>query len=155
MCITSTLLYIDFIPDWPQNMIQTAWYNICIYIYIHVHIYIYVFICIYMYVFKYIYIYIYILKIHWFYMISPTSILMKKLIFSHLNITSLGMVTLGSQGPELGPLPEDKAWSLGRDGNSHGFCWDMGENHRNTIGKPIWKWWFNGVWWDLPSGNLI
>ena len=24
------------------------------------------------------------------------------------------------------------------------------ENHR----KPIGKWWFNGIQWDIPSGNL-
>ena len=29
-------------------------------------------------------------------------------------------------------------------------------NHRKTIGKPwktIGKWWFDGILWDLPSGN--
>ena len=27
--------------------------------------------------------------------------------------------------------------------------WSWLENHRKTIGT----WWFNGIWWDLPSGN--
>ena len=33
------------------------------------------------------------------------------------------------------------------------FTWS---NHRNTIGnhrKTRGKWWFYGIWWDLPSGN--